>query len=154
MPVAVTVIRPVNSINPMKIPTRERQRGLQFNITPMIDVVFLLIIFFLVASHFVRSEHSEAIDLAEATQEEKKNQQALPLVVTIRKDQSLSVRGQDVDHAQVDQLILAGKTEQGERFEVHLRADKTVPFRVIEPVMLSCAHAGVIFKFAVFLKDQ
>ncbi|MCA9069997.1 MAG: biopolymer transporter ExbD, partial [Planctomycetaceae bacterium] len=30
----------------MKIPSRERRSGLHFNITPMIDVVFLLIIFF------------------------------------------------------------------------------------------------------------
>lgn len=138
----------------MKIPTRERRRGLQFNITPMIDVVFLLIIFFLVASHFVRSEHAEAIDLAEATQEEEKDPLALPLVVTIRNDQSMSIRSEPADHAQIDQLILAGKVEQGERFEVHVRADKTVPFEVIEPVMLSCARAGVTFKFAVFLKEE
>lgn len=138
----------------MRIPTREHRKRLQFNITPMIDVVFLLIIFFLVASHFVRSEQAEAIDLAEATQEEKKNPKALPLVVTIRKDRTMSIRGEDVDHARIDQLILAGKQEQGQRFEVHVRADKTVPFRIIEPVMLACARAGVIFKFAVFLKDK
>lgn len=138
----------------MRIPTREHRKRLQFNITPMIDVVFLLIIFFLVASHFVRSEQAEAIDLAEATQEEKKNPKALPFVVTIRKDRTMSIRGEDVDHARIDQLILAGKQEQGQRFEVHVRADKTVPFRIIEPVMLACARAGVIFKFAVFLKDK
>lgn len=138
----------------MKIPTRERRRGLQFNITPMIDVVFLLIIFFLVASHFVRSEQAEAIDLAEATQEEEKDPKALPLVITIRKDQSMSIRSEPVDHIQIDQWIVAGKVEQGDRFEVHVRADKTVPFELIEPIMLSCARAGVTFKFAVFLKDE
>jgi biopolymer transport protein ExbD len=124
------------------------------NITPMIDVVFLLIIFFLVASHFVRSEHAEAVDLAEATQEEDQNPLALPLVVTIQADRSMTVRSEPVDHPQIDQLILAGKIEQGERFEVHVRADKTVPFEVIEPVMLACARAGVVFKFAVFLKGR
>ncbi len=138
----------------MRIPTRERRGGLQFNITPMIDVVFLLIIFFLVSSHFVRSEHIEAVDLAEATQEEEKNPLALPLVITIQADRSMTVRSEPVDHAQIDQLILAGKLEQGERFEVHVRADKTVPFEIIEPIMLSCAGSGVIFKFAVFLKDR
>jgi biopolymer transport protein ExbD len=138
----------------MRIPTRERRRGLQFNITPMIDVVFLLIIFFLVASHFVRSEHAEAVELAEATQEEEKNPLALPLVVTIQADKAMTIRGEPVDHAQIDQLILAGKIEQANRFEVHVRANKTVPFQVIEPVMLACARAGVVFKFAVFLKDK
>lgn len=48
----------------MRLPTQYRQRTpLRFNITPLIDVVFLLIIFFLVASHFVRSEQAEPVDL-------------------------------------------------------------------------------------------
>ena len=138
----------------MRIPTRERRGALQFNITPMIDVVFLLIIFFLVASHFVRSEHAEAVDLAEATQEEEKNPLALPLVITIQADRSMTVRSEPVDQGQIDQLILAGKIEQGERFEVHVRADKTVPYEVIEPIMLSAARSGAVFKFAVFLKGR
>ena len=118
----------------------------------MIDVVFLLIIFFLVASHFVRSEHSEEVDLADATHEEKQPLQMRPLVVTVREDRTLLVRGQERDFGQVDQLIFAGKDEHQEQFEVHVRADKTVPFAVIEPIMLSCARLGVDFKFAVFLK--
>jgi biopolymer transport protein ExbD len=138
----------------MRIPARNDRGGLKFDITPMIDVVFNLIIFFLVTSHFVRSEQVESVDLATATQKEQKNPVALPLVITIQKDQSLSIRGESVDLGQIDQLILAGKLEQGERFEVHVRADKTVPFQVIEPIMISCARAGVNFKFAVFLKDE
>ena len=34
----------------MKVPTRTQDRGFAFNITPLIDVVFLLIIFFLISS--------------------------------------------------------------------------------------------------------
>lgn len=48
----------------MRLPTQYSQRTpLRFNITPLIDVVFLLIIFFLVASHFVRSEQAEPVEL-------------------------------------------------------------------------------------------
>ncbi len=138
----------------MRIPARSDRGGLKFNITPMIDVVFNLIIFFLVTSHFVRSEQVESVNLATATQKEEKNPLALPLVITIQANRSLSIRGENVDLGQIDQLILAGELEQGERFEVHVRADKTVPFEVIEPVMISCARSGVIFKFAVFLQDE
>jgi biopolymer transport protein ExbD len=138
----------------MRIPSNADRGALKFDITPMIDVVFNLIIFFLVSSHFVRSEQAEAVDLAQATQEEQKNETALPLVVTIQPGQAPTIRGETVDSQQIDQLILAGKVEQGERFEVHLRVDKTVPFERIEPIMLSSARAGVVFKFAVFLKDE
>ncbi|MBM4074764.1 MAG: biopolymer transporter ExbD, partial [Planctomycetes bacterium] len=45
----------------MRLPSTQIQRGLTFNITPLIDVVFLLIIFFLVASHFIRNETLEPV---------------------------------------------------------------------------------------------
>ena len=40
----------------MRIPRSQSRSGFGFNMTPMIDVVFQLIIFFLVASHLTRTE--------------------------------------------------------------------------------------------------
>ena len=51
----------------MRLPqTVSSRSAFRFNITPMIDVVFLLIIFFLVASYFLRSEQSRAVQLPSA----------------------------------------------------------------------------------------
>ena len=72
------------------------RRGLRFNITPLIDVVFLLIIFFLVASHFVRSENAEPVDLPTASQAVADEEPAHRLTVTIRKDGSLFIGGKPV----------------------------------------------------------
>ena len=67
----------------MRIPVR-RTSQLRFNITPLIDIVFLLIIFFLVASHFVRSELQEPIELPAAREgESEPNEIARRLVITI-----------------------------------------------------------------------
>ena len=52
----------------MRIPTRGRQMGLNFDITPLIDVVFQLIIFFLAATYIIRSDASEKVQLPKATQ--------------------------------------------------------------------------------------
>ena len=134
----------------MRIPTRPRGSGLRFNITPLIDVVFNLIIFFLVASHFVRSEKAEAVDLPDATQVEDEDEQSRNLVVTITAQEQLQVRGQSVQFAQVEQMILAGRAEHGESFEVRIRADRSVPYRVVEPILLASVRAGVgQLKFAV-----
>ncbi|APZ93833.1 ExbD/TolR family protein [Fuerstiella marisgermanici] len=91
----------------MRLPTHLSQRTpLRFNITPLIDVVFLLIIFFLVASHFVRSEQAEAVALPTATAGEADDQQALHrLTVTINKDGSLFIAGEPADEASVQQRI-------------------------------------------------
>jgi biopolymer transport protein ExbD len=140
----------------MKIPTRKRQRGLRFNITPLIDIVFLLIIFFLVASHFVRSETLEAVELPDATQhEETENEAAKRLVVTITADRKLHVAGKVVDLQTVEQMIFAGRQDEQDNFEIHIRSDKTVPYRDIQPIMLACARAGVTsVKFAVIWERE
>ncbi len=40
----------------MKVPTQLNSGEVDFNMTPMIDVVFLLIIFFLVSTHLAKQE--------------------------------------------------------------------------------------------------
>ena len=47
----------------MRAPKSTRSRGLGFNMTPMIDITFLLVIFFLVASHWSRQEVDLAVNL-------------------------------------------------------------------------------------------
>jgi biopolymer transport protein ExbD len=138
----------------MKIPTQKRRRGLRFNITPLIDVVFLLIIFFLTASHFVRSETLEEVDLPEAAETEDETETELKrLVVTVTADQVLHVGGKEVSVAEVEARITSGAEEFGGEFEVRIRGDRTVPYETIEPIILACARAGVTrVKFPVVAK--
>lgn len=135
----------------MKIPTQKRRFELRFNITPLIDIVFLLIIFFLTASHFVRSESLEEVDLPVATQSEDETEEGLKrLVVTITAGGTFHVGGNAVSSDEVDTMILKGIEDFGAEFEVHIRGDRSVPFSVIEPLMLSCARAGITkIKFGV-----
>lgn len=139
----------------MKIPVRDRKWGLRFNITPLIDIVFLLIIFFLAASHFVRSEMLEAVELPRASQVEQSEREApRRLVVTITDDDSLHVGGREVDLDRVEQLIVEGRQDGKTDFVVRLRSDRVVAYRIVEPVMLACARAGVSnVKFAV-IREQ
>jgi len=128
----------------MRIPHRRRQRGVRFNITPLVDVVFLLIIFFLVATHFVRSEVHEDVLLPEATQNEEETEEALHrLVITVTADGGYHVGAQQMAPELVDQMIRAGKLESPERYEVRIRSDRSVPYRKVEPIMLTCAQVGV-----------
>ena len=144
----------------MKVPTRKRVHGLQFNITPLIDVVFLLIIFFLVASHFVRAENKESVDLPKATQtDDQADESPNRLVVTVTADRQLHVGGNVVGFDDLEQMISAGgaanKGEERNRFEVRIRGDRTVPYSVIEPIMLACARAGVtrVKFYALFARE-
>ena len=139
----------------MRIPTRPRTHGLSFNITPLIDVVLLLIIFFLAASHLARSESLMDVDLPDAEQAEKDEEQ-IPrrLIVTITDESRMYVGDREVTLPQVEEMIISGRHGAGERkFEVRIRSDRSVPYREIEPILLACARHGVAqVGFAVMQK--
>lgn len=139
----------------MKVPTRKRQHGLQFNVTPLIDIVFLLIIFFLAASHFVRAESHEAIDLPEATQIENQEEESPGrLVITVTADQVLQIGGNVLSIQDVERMIQAGADAETQ-FEVRIRGDRNAPYKTIEPILLAAARAGVTkVKFSVLQAGQ
>ncbi|MEX0718944.1 MAG: biopolymer transporter ExbD [Planctomycetaceae bacterium] len=134
----------------MRLPSRAREHGLAFNITPLIDIVFLLIIFFLAASHFARSESAEGVELPTATKgldDDEPN--ARRLIVTITADHRLLVQSKETTMPEIEHLLIAGRANEGP-FEVRIRTDREVPYHVIEPLLLACAKNGIAdVKFAV-----
>lgn len=127
----------------MKLPNFRGRSALQFNITPLIDVVFLLIIFFLVASYFVKHEVHADVQLPEATQKDAEDESARRLVITVTADEQMLIGVRPVDLAEVERLIGEGVERAKAEFEVRIRGDRTVPYRAIEPILLECARAGV-----------
>ena len=136
----------------MRIPSQNRSRSLRFNITPLIDIVFLLIIFFLVASHFTRNENVETVELASATNtNQQKTNSPRKLVITITADEKYHVAGNNVTIQEIDNIINSRNegvdpsltVANGDDYEVRIRTDKRVPYRLVEPIILSCARAGI-----------
>ena len=129
----------------MKIPSQARSYGVQINLTPMIDIVFLLIIFFLVASHLSGSENQEAIQLAKAAGGSF-NTPDTPrrVVVTVTAEGQYSISGQVITIADFARQIHspADQKPDGE-LEIRLRADKRVPYELVEPLLIECAKAGL-----------
>ncbi len=142
----------------MKVPTR-RRAALRFSMTPLIDVTFLLVTFFLAASQLVKIDAGERVELPAATLAAPA-EAATPnrVTVTIAADGTLRVAGQVRDRAFAAALFMqAGRrfSDGGENPEVRLRCDRAAPFSVVEPLLLACAKAGVRdVKFAVLAAPQ
>lgn len=128
----------------MKIPTRPRQPGIRFNITPLIDIVFLLVVFFLAATHLTQNETLEAVELPEATQHENEPKEApRRIIVTITLDDKLYVRGQEISPEELDARLLSIDESKRKETEVRIRGDHRIPYRIVERVLISCARAGI-----------
>ena len=128
----------------MKTPGATRRRSIGFNMTSLIDIVFLLIIFFLVASHIARSEAVEAVDLPEASEVlGETNRTPQRLVVTVLADRSMLVASRKIELPQLEQIMLAASKESTRSFELNIRADRNATYAQVEPLLMSCARLGV-----------
>lgn len=109
------------------------------NVTPMIDVVMVLIIFYLIVGRLVMERRGE-VDLPETRIGEKLQEESDPLVITIADDGLLRLDGELVLAVDLPDLI-ASRAGEGRR--VRIRGDRGVPFSVIRPVVDACRKAGV-----------
>tara|TARA_R110002072_G_scaffold13481_2_gene56819 strand:- start:10798 stop:11220 length:423 start_codon:yes stop_codon:yes gene_type:complete len=139
----------------MKPPSMTRSRSVSFNVTSLIDIVFLLIIFFLVASHVARSEAVEPVELPEVTDPAGDDEESpLRIVITVMADRSMWIGSRRVLLPQVEQLILSAAQESLNQVEVRIRADHAATYLEIEPILLACAQFGVTrVGFAVLPKS-
>ncbi len=133
----------------MKTAKVPRSRSLRFMITPMIDIVFLLIIFFLVTTHFVKSETLETVDLPAATLAAHEEEVAARrLVITITKEGEYLAAGRVLTWPQLEGIILetehdAGKSKEKKEREVRIRGDAASRYELVKPILLACAQAGI-----------
>lgn len=136
----------------MRVPSVATQRqGLRLNLTPLIDVIFNLIIFFLAASHFARNEPVEAVELPTATPREIEAESPRRISITITPGPRFVVGAQEQPREVVEAMIAAeAGGEDARPLEVRIRSDRTVPFGEVEPLLIAAAKAGVSdVKFAV-----
>jgi biopolymer transport protein ExbD len=126
----------------VRLPPRDRT-GLEFNITPLIDVVFLLNIFFLVATYYIKNEQVEPVDLPTASQGEEESDAAARLVLTVDKAGTLSIGGSVVSEDDALAQLAAMNVEHPGGAEFRLRCDRAVTYAAVEPLLLGAAQRGV-----------
>lgn len=128
----------------MRAPTIRTRSSLEFNMTPMIDVTFQLIIFFMLAGQLTRQEMQVDLDLPGASQGNKQNQTPPRLVtVNVTRDGSILLSGEVVDVPEFRRRISVEAQRSAGDLEVRIRADRSVPYRAVEPLLSGCAQAGV-----------
>lgn len=127
----------------MRVPTSLRSGEVGFNMTPMIDVVFLLIIFFLVSSHLAKQEAQMELPLPVADSGEKPNDEARRLTLNVTADGSMLLAGRPIDRDELKQRLKQARDEHGQDVEIRIRGDRNVPYSAVSPIMLSCARTGI-----------
>lgn len=132
----------------MRIPMQEQEET-RVQMAPMIDMVFLLIIFFMTASH-LSANKSKDLDIPVATHGVLPKERSDRWTVNVTAEGAI-FSGQKPVTVEVLQKMVAKRLEQDPELKVYLRADKTTPHREVKAVMTAMAEAGVgDFIFGVF----
>lgn len=107
----------------------------EINLTPLIDVVFLLLIFFMVSTSFTR-ESALKVDLPEATTHSTE-QQGAPLQVEIDKEDKIAINGKHLINNQPATLMAAMKAAAGNRKQpqIIISADAKTDYQSIVTAM-------------------
>ena len=131
--------------------SRSSQEEVTINLTPLIDIVFLLLIFFMVSTTFSK-ESQLRIRLPDASPDSEVEQRPSLLVVAITKSGDYSIRGpnESTGHHLLsrERSVLAqamAKGAQGtDELVVVIRADRNTPHEAVVRVMDVARKLGLV----------
>ena len=113
------------------------------SLTPLIDVVFLLLIFFLVTSEFEEEERRLDIVLPSATSATPMISKPREIVVDIDSSGSMYLSGQPTSLMELQRLLRIAVASNPTNQTVVIRADRSTSFQPVVSVMDLCNKSGV-----------
>lgn len=112
------------------------------NLMPLIDMVFLLLIFFLVATTIANEEREVNVQLPNATKVQPLSAPPQQVIVNIMQDGQLKVAGQTYTPNELRDMLANVAVNQPNR-EVLIRADERSMHKYFAGVARLCREVGI-----------
>lgn len=119
------------------------------SLTPLIDVVFLLLIFFLVASRLSQEDRELDVPLPSAANAMPMTVEPQELIVNIDDRGGLFVNNQVLDGAGFERLLAQTLANNPLGQSVVIRADRRVPLQSPVDVMDICMKLGATYSLSI-----
>ena len=119
------------------------------SMTPLIDVVFLLLIFFLVASRLSQEDRELDIPLPSAANAMPMTVEPQEMIVNIDESGSIVVNNQTYDATQFERMLTQTITDNPLGQSVLIRADRRVPLQTPVDVMDICLQSGASYSLSI-----
>jgi biopolymer transport protein ExbD len=113
-----------------------------FQIAPMLDVVFLLLVFFIVTQSFEDAEPDLTINLPQSETAKTKESITNQTIINIRQDGTVSINRVNFTIEQLEQKLLAISKLTKDSL-IRIRVDEKAESGLIVNVMDACLKAGL-----------
>jgi len=113
------------------------------SLTPLIDVVFLLLVFFLVATRFAQEDRELDVLLPTASTAAAVTSEPNEIAINITQDGHYFVGGQTLDDTGLLLALNEAVASNPLGQTVIIRADQRVPFQFVANAMNLCNTAGI-----------
>jgi biopolymer transport protein ExbD len=118
-------------------------KGLKVDLSPMIDLVFLLLIFFMVAANVITIPIDKKVTIPVASEAKVPKLIQYRVVLNLYQDGSIvDTRGNRLTEEAVTTLMQEARTVNASA-QLHLRSDQYVPYKYIKAVTQASARGGV-----------
>ena len=126
----------------MNLQTEDGPEEFILNLTPMIDVVFLLLVFFMVATTFLDPEREIEMELPQAESGEAVESELDELVINVQSDGTVFLGTEQLD-ADALSARLRSVAARDPETPVTIRGDRDARHQDIVRVMDACGIAGL-----------
>jgi len=113
----------------------------RFDMTPMMDIVFQLIAFFMIVATFVTREKVE-VDLPLAVNAAIAENQQGRMLISIADDGQVWAGSHAVTLDELAELVRGWRDEEGAT-RIVIRSDRSNPYGLVKQVMKVCRDAGI-----------
>ena len=127
----------------MSVTINKGRFGGGLEMTPMIDIVFLLMIFFLVASKLDEDDRSIEVLLPQASAATPLTSRPREFVINIDRDGNYFAGARPVRLDDLRQLLKQSVADNPNRQTVILRADENALHKFVVAAMDACVQAGI-----------
>ncbi len=123
----------------MDLEPHVQDEEIEINMSPMIDMVFLLLIFFLVSAKIVDTK--VPVKIPSAVYAKVPEDTTGRFEISVQKSGDLFVGKRPVSLEELKE-ILGSELKQNPKLRVQIRADGQVKYKVNEKIMEACADVG------------
>ncbi len=117
--------------------------GKGLEMTPMIDIVFLLMIFFLVASKLDEDDRALDVILPQASAAKPLTSRPREFVINIDRSGNYFAGARPVDQEELAGLLAQSAADNPQRQTVIVRADEETAHKFVVAAMDACVQAGI-----------